>query len=333
MDHPVNWESSVGRRVRLRELHILSAVVHCGSMAKAAGSLGMSQPAVSEAIAILEDALRVRLLDRSRRGVVPTIYAEALLKRSRVAFDELRQGVKEIAFLADSSSGEVRIGSSESISAAILPKVVEEFRSRYPDVVLQVDNWVAPGLDLPGLRERRLDLVLARVTTPPVRRDAEQDMDVEILFNDPMVLVVGNQHPLARRRRVDLADLVDEPWILPPAGSLNHTTVAEAFRARGLEMPKVSLVTYSVQVRYDLLASGRYVTVFASSNLRLGRDSHLLRPLPLELPARPWFVAIVTLKNRTLNPAAQRFIEHVRGFAKSMTSQAGRRDEPVSRRR
>src|SRR5512141_2174901 len=93
------WENQVGRRLKLRDLHILSAVVQWGSMAKAASHLGMSQPAVSESIASLESALRVRLLDRSTRGVEPTRYAHALLKRSDVVFDELRQGIRDIEFL------------------------------------------------------------------------------------------------------------------------------------------------------------------------------------------------------------------------------------------
>src|SRR4029453_245542 len=96
-----DWESRIGRRLRLRDLHILSAVVQWGSMAKAATHLAMSQPAVSEAIARLENALRVRPLDTRAKGIEPTIYAEALLKRGHVVFDELRQGIRDIEFLAD----------------------------------------------------------------------------------------------------------------------------------------------------------------------------------------------------------------------------------------
>lgn len=86
------WENRIGRRLRLRDLHILSVVVQWGSMAKAATHLAMSQPAVSEAIASLEATLRVRLLDRSSRGIEPTIYARALMKRGDAVFDELREG-------------------------------------------------------------------------------------------------------------------------------------------------------------------------------------------------------------------------------------------------
>src|SRR5262245_2772238 len=92
----VDWDSRIGGRVRLRDLHILLAVVQSGTMAKAARQLNVSQPAVSEAIASLEHALGVRLLDRSRRGVEPTNYGSALLKSGRAVFDELRHGIKQI---------------------------------------------------------------------------------------------------------------------------------------------------------------------------------------------------------------------------------------------
>mgnify|MGYP003929343795 CR=1 FL=1 len=97
------WENRIGRRLKLRDLQILATVVQWGSMAKAASHLAMSQPAVSESVADLEDALRVRLLDRSAQGVQPTLYAHALLKRGRVVFDELTQAISDLEFLANPS--------------------------------------------------------------------------------------------------------------------------------------------------------------------------------------------------------------------------------------
>ena len=125
-----DWEGRIGQRVKLRDLHILSAVVRWGSMAKAASHLAMSQSAVSEAIANLEDALGVRLLDRSAQGIQSTIYADALLKRGRVVFDELQQGIKDIEFLADPTTGEVRFGCPESVSAGLLPVVIDRLSRR-----------------------------------------------------------------------------------------------------------------------------------------------------------------------------------------------------------
>src|SRR5215475_5502164 len=115
----LNWDSRIGRRVRLRDLHILLAVVQHGSMAKAGAQLGMSQSAVSQAIAAIEHALRVPLLDRTSKGVTPTIYGSALMRRGSAAFDELRLGVQEIEDLADPATGDVRIACAESTAAGV----------------------------------------------------------------------------------------------------------------------------------------------------------------------------------------------------------------------
>src|SRR5262245_1885269 len=121
MPRKIDWESQIGRRLRLRDLHVFHTVAQQGSMAKAAAQLGVSQPAVSEVIADLEHALDVRLLDRSPQGVEPTQYGRALLKRSIVVFDELKQSVQDIEFLADPTSGEVKIACSPLIAFTIMP--------------------------------------------------------------------------------------------------------------------------------------------------------------------------------------------------------------------
>src|SRR3954464_9909282 len=182
----MEWESRLGRRLRVRDLYILSTVVKSGSMGKAARQLAMSQPAVSEAIANLEHLLRVRLLDRSTYGVAPTIYADAMLKRSMTVFDELKQGVRDIESLADPTTGELSIGYSNMIAATVFPKIIERFSEQYPRVVMHVDLVPSPTTQyLPRLRDRTFDLVLARL---PVRLTEEaDDMNVECLFDDPLV--------------------------------------------------------------------------------------------------------------------------------------------------
>ena len=109
MPRKLDSDSQIGRRLKLRDLHLFFTVVQHGSMAKAASQLGISQPSVSEVIANLEHTLGAQLFDRRQRGVEPTMYGDALLTRTRAVFDELRQGIKDIEFLADPTGGEVRI--------------------------------------------------------------------------------------------------------------------------------------------------------------------------------------------------------------------------------
>ena len=138
MAKPVNWESRIGRRLRLRDLHIFFGVVQWGSMAKAARELGMSQPTVSEVIADLEHTLGVPLLERSPKGVQLTHYGRVLHSRANSAFDELRQGVRDIEFLADPNVGEIHMACPESISAGFLPDVIAEFADKARLIAFQV---------------------------------------------------------------------------------------------------------------------------------------------------------------------------------------------------
>src|SRR5262245_46193021 len=133
-----DWDRRIGQRIKLRDLHILSATVRFGTMAKAASHLGTSQSVVSEAIASLESAVGVRLLDRSPKGIEPTIYATALLKRGDVIFDELRESLKDIRALAESSSGEIRIACTEFLAAGLITDAIDGFWRRHPDTLCRV---------------------------------------------------------------------------------------------------------------------------------------------------------------------------------------------------
>jgi DNA-binding transcriptional LysR family regulator len=319
MARRIDWESQIGRRLKLRDLHVFFTAVQLGSMAKAARQLSVSQPAVSEIIADLENALGVRLLDRHPQGIEPTKFGEALMKRSRAVFDELKQSVRDIEFLADPSAGEVNFGCTEAM-AAILSPVLERFTRQYPRVLLRTFLITRP-FDLAGLRGRSLDFTVGHLVRVPGDRLID-DLNVEVLFEDRLVVATGMSSPwAARRRQIDLAELVDEAWILAEApDSWNYSVVAEAFRARSLRMPRISAMTFSVHLRMGMLASGHFITTFPNAILRFHPNRRSIKVLPVTLPDRPWPIVIVTLKNRTLNPVVERFIAQIRDFTRPMRS-------------
>jgi len=126
------------RRLKLRQLEILLTVADTGSMAKAATRLAITQPAISRAVADAEYALGVPLFDRNTQGVSPTQYGHALLKRGIAAFDEIDQGFKDIEFLADPTSGELRIGTPAGVSEGIVLPVINRLSRQYPRIVFHV---------------------------------------------------------------------------------------------------------------------------------------------------------------------------------------------------
>ncbi len=311
---PGDWENRLARRLKLRDLHILSTVVQWGSMAKGAARLGISQPAVSEAIANLESALDVPLLDRSPRGIEPTIYGQALLKRGHVIFDELTQGIRDIDFLIDPTRGEVRIGCPESLAAGFVPAIVDRLTRRYPQISVHVVSAQPGEQEFHELRERRVDLLLGRLFKPV----SVDDVTVEVLCRDAFFVVAGTTSRWARRRKIALSELMEDPWILFPKGSLSDAHIADAFRAHGLEPPRRALRSYSIQMRLHLLGTGRFLTVLHSSVLQFNAETWKLKVLPTNLPVGPMPIAVFTLKNRTQSPVVQLFVQEVKQAVKEM---------------
>ena len=183
---------------------------------------GVSTPSVSEVIADLEHALGVRLLDRTTRGVVATLYGHALLKRGGAAFDELRQAINEIELLSDPTAGEVSVGCPESI-ASILPPVIEAFRRQYPRAILAIDHEIFLTF-APRLRDRSLDLVVMRMRGRSLSDGSvDDDLQSEIVFNDDLVIAAGKRSRWAHRRRVDLSDLHSADWSFARTAKLGDT--------------------------------------------------------------------------------------------------------------
>jgi DNA-binding transcriptional LysR family regulator len=269
-------------------------------------------------IADLEHALGVRLLDRSPRGVEATVYGNALLKHGKAAFDDLRQGIQEIEFLADPGVGEIRIGAPESVSSAILPAVIRRFTQQYPRAVLDVDT-TAVTTALPKLRDRSLDLVMVLGAITPEDIHLASDLKVEVLLNDELVVAADVHSQWARRRKIDLVELADARWILAPSG-FSNVLLAEAFRARGLDLPKISLKTFSIHIRANLIAGSSFVTTLPKSVLNYYAHRLPLKALSVALPARPWPLLLVTLKDRSVSPVVERFIKCAREVTRSMSN-------------
>jgi DNA-binding transcriptional LysR family regulator len=313
MSAKVQRPSRVDRRLKLRQLEILSAVVDCGTMGKAAERLAVSQPVVSKAIADLERTLGVQLLERSAQGVEATDYGRALLKWSAAVFDNLRQGIQEIEFLSDPTAGEVKIGCGGAMIEGILPAILLRLRRRHPRLRFEVVQANTGDVLYRALRDRSVDLVIGRV----VPDDLDDDLSVDILFDEPFAVVAGRGNPWTRRRHIELAELVDEPWILPRSGAA-LAAIADTFAACGLRVPRSEVVCSSIHMHSALLADGRFLALRPASVLRFGPKDPAVKVLPVTLPALPRPVGIVTLKGRMISPVAQRFIDYARETASSM---------------
>jgi DNA-binding transcriptional LysR family regulator len=306
------WDEKISRRLKLKDLQTLMAVIEAGGMGKAADRLNYSQPAVSKAIASLERTLGKRLFERGRKGIELTPYGEAMIKCGVAVVDDLRKGVEEIDFLADPTAGKVRVACTEPVAASIVSEVIDRLVRRFPrieiDVVSRVNAVICRELEA-----RSVDFAIAQLTAAI---DGEH-IHTEIIYHEPVVVVAGTEHSCARKRRLKLADLADEPWTLPPPGTFVRSLVTDAFRAGGLQAPRIA-VSAQPHMRMLLAAGGRLLTVVPAVMLQVGARHLSVKALPIELPANRRPVAIITLKDRALSPVGQLFIEHARAVAKTM---------------
>jgi DNA-binding transcriptional LysR family regulator len=139
------------------------------------------------------------------------------------------------------------------------------------------------------------------------------DLNMEPLFDDPFIVAAGKHSHWVRRRKVDLAEIAGESWILPPSTSWNYECIAREFRKRGLGEPKVAITTFMGPVNAHFVAKGAFLT----SHPRSWALHNGLAVVPVDMPLVATPIAIVTLKHRTLSPLAERFAQCARDVAKS----------------
>ena len=312
------WTDRIGRRVKLRDLHIVLAVAEAGSMTKAAEELAVSYPVVSKTISELERTLGVKLFDRSIAGAEPTHYGRALLQSGTAVFDEMRKGLQQIEFIKQPDAGDLRIGSSIVVDAGLLPAILERFSQDFPRAVLHVLHEDIATQQYDNLRNRNVELVLGRL--PAAMH--EPNLVAEPLFDEPNVVVAGLESRWAKRRNMTLADLMKEPWVLAQAGSLARSLQDEVFRMNGFEPPSATVQTVSLHLYMRVIETGRWVGLVPASVMRFGGQHMRIKALPVKISTPPAPVGFITVKDRTLTPLAERFIEYTRKVAGSDSGRA-----------
>lgn len=302
------------------ELANLAHIVHSGSFARAAAELGVSQPALSKSIAKLERALGVRLLERKARGVVATVFGEALLRRALPVLADLRAAAQEIEALRGGAGGMVALGVAPAVAANFMPALAEKVRKANRQVVLRVTEGLMEPL-LGGVRSGALDFAI----TTRVGAEAPDDLVVQPLFEDVFVVCCAASHPLARKRKVSAEDLAGLCWVLAPRdGQLRHE-LDHSFVRQGASAPAALVETASGALSKALVMEGGFVSFLPREMIAFEERKGYLTVVPT-----PWLewkrqVCLVSRRGRVLPPSAA-FV------ADLVLKAAGRRPEARSAR-
>ena len=225
---------------------------------------------------------------------------------------QLQQGLHSLEHLSDPNTGEVRLGCTDIILHSLVPPIVRTFSAKYPGVQLDVKLTNPGEHQIHELRERKIDLLMTRAT------GQQNDFHSELPFDEPFVFVVGAHSELARKRRLALTDIIRGNWVLPPYDSAPGALISDVFRANGVSPPKPLVKTIAIQLTVSLIASGEFVGILPTSLATLSAPQAALRALPQKSRGPRISAEIVFLRNRTLSPAVQSFINCARGVAKSL---------------
>jgi DNA-binding transcriptional LysR family regulator len=226
----------------------------------------------------------------------------------------MRQAVEELNFLTDSTHGEVRIGGTPVMCGGLLSKTVSTMQAERPHIRFQILDLESERL-AEAVRERVIDIGVGR--KPALRSEGE--ISFEKLFEDRLFVVAGAGHPLAKRSHTSLEELAVQCWVLPPGGSPVGRQLLSVFERVRIPIPQSSVTTMSLMIRYELLATNRFVTVLHGSLLQYGSVPSYLSVLPVELSAAVP-IGISHVAHRTLSPASELFVNNLRKIIVPMDS-------------
>ncbi|QEC47472.1 LysR family transcriptional regulator [Baekduia soli] len=284
------------------------------SFSDAASALGYTQPAVSQHVARLEAALGARLLDRDARGVSPTPAGELLLLRAATLLDAARRAEEDVRSAAGIGRATVCIGAFPTLAAGLLPGATRDLRARRPDLRLDV-RLLEPAHAIDELVVGRLGLatlVDSELQPMGVRPGVEHVH----LCDDPLLLVMAAEHPLAGRASIGLEELSEEPWLLPEVGGTcaDSNIVLRACRDAGFE-PDVRLAFDDYSALQGMAAAGVGIALIPSLSTANIRSDVAVRPLRGRAPQRRIQAAV---RVGEADPLVDHVIEALRAAARAL---------------
>ena len=294
------------RHLKMGELRIFVAVLEHRSFRKAAAVLHLSQPAITKAIAGLEQTLGVRLFDRIANGVEPTPHGASFAPRAAAIFDELRRAAQDLALLSSGAVGSLRMGTVPLPALPFVPLALNRLLDAHPGI--QVSMVEARETELiDRLRKRDIEVAIMRLSLvePP------DDTRLIKLFDKRLCVVAAADHPLARRRNLKWPELMAQRWVLSPADFSFYLYVQRTLAKAGLQMPTHAVEAMSIQLQFNLIMHAGMLGFGLRSQLDFAPGKGSVVRLPVELPADASGVCAVLRAAHQTCPLALQLIDHI----------------------
>lgn len=297
-------------RLRTRHLLLLTAIGEEGNIYRAAELLDMSQPAASRLLRDLEEIIGTELFERLPRGVRANDYGKAVIRYSRLALDCLSEAAAEVDRLKAGHSGQVIIGTIPGPAIGFLPELIASVVKQNPriQVSLHVDS---SSRLLAELQEGRIDLMIGRL----LDRASNSELSYERLAREPVCLAVRRAHRLIGQPGLALADLLQQPWILPPADCLLRQRFELLCRDSGLTPPSSIIEAASPPLVVRLLEETDHVSVLTRSVAAHYADCGRITILPVPIHCGLDPFGIILRKGALPSPAARLILDSLRSHA------------------
>lgn len=316
----IDWYMQLN--LKARHLRLITALYDHGNLKQVADMSHVTVPAVSKALAELEKGLGLELFSRTAQGLRPTAYGECLVRHARTLMTEIHLARDELKSLSSGAEGKVHIGAFPAATTVLLPQAIALLKQRSPRTNVLVTEGIAQTL-LPELWQGRVDIVVGRL---PVR-NASDGFDEKELLDEPVRLMIRNQHPLARKKRLKWSDLQPYPWVLPPTGTILRAPLERTLEQHGVALPNNYVETLSTSLARAYLQVTDAIAVMAGA---VANDvAQPLKILPLTFPHVMRPRGVLWNRNRGLTPGAELMVACLQEAADAMTRRADL-DEAVS---
>jgi LysR family cyn operon transcriptional activator len=254
----------------LRHVRYLKAVVEHGSFTRAAQTLHVSQPALSQQIKELEERVGAQLLDRSGRKIRPTDLGAIYLQHAGRALAELDEAARAVRDVEDLSTGTLRLGVTPSVAAYLIGPVLQRFRASYPGITLTVRASPQELIE-PALRDDQLDLGIGFGDLPA------PDIEVIPLHTERPTLIVGEKRNAARKQNIKAKELAHMPLAILDRSFSTRRLVDEYFRSKNLQ-PTIAVEANSIEVLIEIVRHTDLATILPANVAGPGFAAIKLQP-------------------------------------------------------
>ncbi|WGR73147.1 MULTISPECIES: LysR family transcriptional regulator [unclassified Bradyrhizobium] len=293
------------QKLTVRHLRLIEAVGRELSVSRSANALHTSQSAISRGLTEIEELLGARLFERTTRRITPTAVGQSLIWHAQQIMAQFDRAESDFDALSRGVGGTLTVGMMGAFSPTALVEAIKLATEQAPKLTIRIRSNFADGL-IADLTSGKCDLI---VTHFDVRQFGNEELLVEVLYNEQVVVVAAPGHPFTRRRMLDWADLARERWVLMPIETSTRRAVERNLLMHSQSRNPVFVEALELHYVLSLVRDAGMLTALPTALARwLDRETNMVRCLPVADELSPWAVCVARLRSNKSGSAENLFI-------------------------